>query len=176
MQAPNVTYIKYLINLSQKGRKNSFLELCEINLARVYAICGLCLGDANIAEEVTKDVFLSAWQNIKFVREDTAVTAWLRGIAVFEIMEELRTREVRAKVYPAEKKNDSTIFNRVHTNSQFESTILELPELERTIFVLHDVEGYDYEEIAGFFGDLTIDEIKKIIRNSRATLTGVDIQ
>lgn len=176
MPEPNVTYIKYLIGLSQKGRKNSFLELCEMNLSRVYAICGLCLGDSKIAEEVTKDVFISAWQNLKFVREDTSVTSWLRGIAVFEIMEELRTRERREIVYPKAKKNDSTIYNRVHTNSQFESTILELPELERTIFVLHDVEKYDYEEISGFFDDLTIQEVKQIIRTTRAGLLGIDIQ
>ena len=164
MAEANVTYIKYLIGLSQKGRKNAFLELCELSLKKVYAICGLCLGDVNIAEEVTKDVFISAWQNLKFVREDTSVNSWFRGIAVFEIMEELRTRERRQKVYPKAKKNDSTVYKRVHTNNQFESTILELPELERTIFVLHDVEGYDY------------DEIKKIIRNSRASLVGIDIQ
>jgi RNA polymerase sigma-70 factor (ECF subfamily) len=173
---PNVNYIKYLLGLSLKGRKNAFLELCELNVRKVYAVCGLCLGDAKIAEEVAKDVFISAWQNLKFVREDTSVSSWFRGIAVFEIMEELRTRERRQKVYPKEKKNDSTVYERVHTNNQFESTILELPELERTIFVLHDVEGYDYEEIAGFFDDLTIDEIKKIIRNSRARLVGIDIQ
>ena len=176
MAETNVTYIKYLLGLSRKGRKNSFLELCELNLPRVYAICGLCLGDSKIAELVSKDVFISAWQNLKFVRDDTSVTAWLRGIAVFEIMEELRTRERRIKAYPKEKKNDSTIYTRVHTNSQFESTILELPELERTIFVLHDAEGYDYDEISGFFGDLSVDEIKQIIRASRAELLGIDAQ
>lgn len=176
MPEPNVTYIKYLVGLARKGRKNGFLELCELNINRVYAVCGLCLGDSLIAEEVTKDVFLSAWQNLKFLREDTSVSSWFRGIAVFEIMEELRTRERRQKVYPKAKKNDSTVYERVITKSQFESTILELPELERTIFVLHDVEGYDYEEISGFFDDLSINEIKKIIRNSRASLVGIDIQ
>lgn len=176
MQDPNVNYIKYLINLSQKGRKNSFLELCELTVKKVYAIVGLCLGDANIAAEVTKDVFLSAWQNLKFVRDDTAINNWLTGIAVFEIMEELRNRDRRKKVYPNSKAHDSTVHHRVHTNNQFESTILELPELERTIFVLHDVEKYGYNEIAGFFDDLSVDEIKKIIKTARSSLVGIDVQ
>ncbi len=176
MADPNVNYIKYLIGLAQKGRKNSFLELCELNVERVFAVCGLCLGDSKIAAEVAKDAFISAWQNLKFVRSDTIVSKWLTGIAVFEIMEELRKRERRARVYPKSKKNDTTIYNRVHTNSQFESTILELQELERTIFVLHDVEGYGYEEIAGFFEDLSIDEVKRIIKSARSSLLGIDIQ
>ncbi len=176
MQDQNVNYIKYLISLARKGRKNSFIELSELTIKRVYAVVGLCLGDSHIAAEVTKDVFISAWKNLKFVRDDTSINNWLIGIAVFEVMEELRSRERRKKVYPEHKSVEPTIYNRVITNNQFESTILELPELERTIFVLHDVEGYGYKEIAGFFDDLDVEDVKKFIKTARASLLGIDIQ
>ena len=166
----NVNYIKYLIGLSQKGRKNSFMELCELGVKEIYTLSAQCLADKEIAKEVTKDVFISAWKNIRFVRDDISITAWLIGIAVYEILEELRSRQRRKRVYPDLKKNDLSVQNKITTKSDFERIILDLPELERVIFVLHDIESYSCEEISDFFDDLSIEEVQRVLKIARTTL------
>ena len=163
----NVNYVKYLISLSQKGKKNSFIELCEMNLKPVYILVGRTLGDEKITNEVVKHVFLSAWQNIRFVRDDISITSWLRSIAVFEIMEELRNRASRKKVYA---KPGSQIHNPIKTTNETEKQIQELPELERAVFVLHDIEGYSSHEISGFFDDVNPVEVRNILKIARQKL------
>lgn len=171
MPEPNVNYIKYLIGLSQRGRKNSFIELFELNLKPIYTLTARTLADKEITAEVVKEVFLSAWQNIKFVREDISITAWLSSIAVFEIMEELRTKDKRKKIYGKVGNNGTEVYNPVSTGNDIERQIIELPELERVIIVLHDIEGYNASEISGLFGDLSLKEVRRILNIARQTLT-----
>lgn len=144
MEDANTNYIKYLIELSQKGRKNSFIELCNFNLLNVYSLSLRIVASKQLAKEMTKIIFMAAWENIVHFREEIPFPAWLKAISVYTILEEMRSK----KIY-----NDLTIdvsADKPESKYLLDNMIFSLPEKERIIFVLHELEGYSPQEISDF--------------------------
>ena len=158
-------YQKLLIASAQQGKKNAFRELSNINLKKIYNIAVRFLLNEKIAEVVTQDIFIEAWNNIKFLREEQPFDAWLKGIAIFKLLDELRTKKTRnilledGVILPTDLELSSI--------EKDENIILQLPEKERISFILHDIEKYTYQEISDFINDMTMNEIKIMIRKTR---------
>ncbi len=158
-------YQKLLIASAKQGKKNAFRELSNINLKKIYNIAVRFLLNEKIAEVVTQDIFIEAWNNIKFLREEQPFDAWLKGIAIFKLLDELRTKKTRNKlleegvILPTDLELSSI--------EKDENIILQLPEKERISFILHDIEKYTYQEISDFINDMTMNEIKIMIRKTR---------
>jgi len=163
-------YIKLLIKSAKQGKKNAFKELCNINLKRIYNIAVRFLLNEKIAEVVTKNIFIEAWSNLKFLREEQLFETWLKSIAIFKLLDELRTNKIRTDLLES---NVITSNNSEITSiEKDENIILTLPEKERISFILHDIEKYTYEEVADFISDMTIDEIKLMVRETRKGIIG----
>lgn len=163
MSNENTTYTLYLLELSQAGRQRAFIELCEINLRNVYTVIYRLLGDYESARQVTIRTFLKAWDEIKDFEIRNSFVVWLKNIAVRAAISELRKK-------PTEISKDSKIKYTKSEAKYLESLIKTLPTRERVIFVLHDIEGYPYEEINYFFNDLIVDEIKTKLIETREFL------
>ena len=165
-------YIKLLIKSARQGKKNAFKELCSINLKLIYNIAVRFLLNEKIAEVVAQNIFIEAWDNLKFLRDEQSFETWLKGIAIFKLLDELRTNKIRTELL------DSNIISsnnfEITSNEKDENIILTLPEKERISFILHDIEKYTYEEISDFISDLTIDEIKLMVRQTRKGIIGSD--
>ena len=161
-------YIKLLIKSAQQGKKNAYRELCEINLKKIYNMAIRFLLNEKMAEVLTQNIFIEAWKNLKFLREEQLFDVWLKSIAVYKILDELRTETIKSKMIEDGiiSEND---FN-IQCKDKYESMILSLPQKERIAFILHEIEEYTYEEISDFINEMEKEQIKEIIRETRNSL------
>lgn len=146
-------YINMLIAAAKQGRKNSFLDLCEFNLKKIYNFCLRMLANVEIASLITEEVFEQAWNNIKSVRADVSFELWLRGIAIFLILDEVRSGRRRNEHQITENPTIEFVNN-------FDKFLLTLDDKARMIFVLHEIEGYKYHEISELLYEYDLEDIK----------------
>jgi RNA polymerase sigma-70 factor (ECF subfamily) len=147
------------VRAAQNGDLVAFEELYRDNVGRVHAVCMRMAGDVALAEELTQDVFVRAWQKLSSFRGDSAFSTWLHPLAINVALSERRSRRRRlARVMPTD---DLTPFDRPgrpagpEAGLDLERALDVLPDGARSVFVLHDVEGYKHEEIGELIGVAT---------------------
>jgi RNA polymerase sigma-70 factor, ECF subfamily len=163
LKSENTNFIDYLVSLSKEGRKRSFIDLCEISLQNIYTIVYRLLLDAKLARKITIQTFLKAWDRIKEYDTQESFVEWLKNFAIKLALDELKQSNL-SKIRVEKKisvQNDLELLDNL---------IISLPSEERVIFVLHDLEGYSYEEINLFFGEMILDEIRTKVINTREYL------
>jgi RNA polymerase sigma-70 factor, ECF subfamily len=148
-----------LVGRAQAGDVQAFEQLYRDNLGRVYALCFRLAGNPTLAEELTQDVFVRAWQKLGSFRGESAFFSWLYPLAVNVALSERRSRHRRtSRVFSTD---DLTPFDRPEkppgpeSGFDLERALGTLPPGARAVFVLHDVEGYKHEEIASLTGVAT---------------------
>ena len=134
----------------------SFERIYRDNSGRVYAICLRMTGDSVRAQELTQDVFVRAWKKLSSFRGEGEVAGWLRKVAVNLVLNAVRSdrrRTSRVETTDSlERLDRGRTDGSPETRVALERAIAALPEGARTVFVLHDVEGYKHEEIARMTG------------------------
>ncbi len=135
----------------------SFERIYRDNSGRVYALCLRMTGDSGRAAELTQDVFVRAWRKLESFRGDGEVAGWLRRITVNLVLNAVRSdKRRRARVDTVEEperyERPGTAKGSPEMRIALERAIAGLPEGARTVFVLHDVEGYKHEEISRMTG------------------------
>jgi RNA polymerase sigma-70 factor, ECF subfamily len=139
---------------ARAGDAGAFRALYEAHVGRVYALCLRLTGQAAEAEETTQDVFVRAWERLATFRGESRFGTWLYRLAVNQVLMRRRTaarRRRRVDVLP--EPPDAGVAPRdVETALELEQAIAALPEGCRTVFVLHDIEGWRHEEIAAETG------------------------
>jgi RNA polymerase sigma-70 factor (ECF subfamily) len=116
------------------------------------------------AEDLAQEVFMQLFRKLSTFRGESAFSTWLHRLAVNVVLMHLRkkglneisldedfdddTQDLPRKEYGSEDLNLSGAVDR----AALEKAIRELPKGYRTIFVLHDVEGYEHNEIAALIG------------------------
>jgi RNA polymerase sigma-70 factor (ECF subfamily) len=112
--------------------------------------------DASLAEELTQQAFVSAWQKLPLFRGESAFGSWLHRLAVNAVLMAFRTRSRLAArvVFTDDPAGLETPLRppSAGTRLDLEQAIAALPPQARTIFVLHDVEGWQHHEIAAQLG------------------------
>ena len=156
-----------LIERARSGDVDAFEHVYRREVGRVYALCLRMTADAPRAREVTQSVFIRAWDRLGSFRGDSQLSSWLHRIAVNEVLVEARTdRRRRARVVLADDRSDEqtgaqsdapievgiTLPEDTETRIDLERAISALPAGARTVFVLHDIEGYRHEEISRMTG------------------------
>lgn len=148
-----------LIERAKDGNEAAFAELFTAHKKRVYALCLQMTGDVADAEDLTQDAFIQVFRKLATFRGDSAFSTWLYRVAVNTVLMKLRRRQPRqvsldepvnldSSLVPREYgKNDNHLLGAVDRIALVRA-IKELPDGYRTVFVLHDVEGYDHREIA----------------------------
>ena len=115
------------------------------------------------AEDLTQEAFLQLYRKIATFRGESAFSTWLHRMAVNVVL--MRLRKKGLPVVPLEETieteeeapkkelggEDAKLAGSIE-RLQLERAIERLPPGYRTIFVLHDVEGYEHNEIAGIVG------------------------
>ncbi len=149
-------FIRSLLENVKKGNNSSFEQLYQIYAGRVFTLSFRLLGNINLAEEATKEIFITARKQISSIRKDLSFNSWLVGITVYTDLEKLRNNGNSKKSGDNffKAKNDK----KNYLLSDLDKGILTLPEKERLVFVLKEIENYSEEEIA----DLLLTKLKDV--------------
>lgn len=143
-----------LVRNARQGDGNGFKRLFEINVNRIYAFCLRMSANPQLAEEITQDVFVKAWENLHKFRGESKFSTWLHSIAVNEFLTQKRMQKRFMQRFTST--DDVLKYDRhgekpeVHfnTNIDLENAISSLPEQAKMVLILHDIEGYKHKEIA----------------------------
>ncbi|HEU4391265.1 MAG TPA: RNA polymerase sigma factor [Blastocatellia bacterium] len=139
---------------------SGFEQLYKKHYRRVYSICLRMTGNVAEAEDLTQEVFIQLHRKLGSFRGEAAFTTWLHRLTVNQVLMHFRKRSVRSELTTEDGEvPDSVDPDTVNPESMpivdriaLESAIGKLPPGYRTVFVLHDVEGYEHEEIAKLLG------------------------
>jgi RNA polymerase sigma-70 factor (ECF subfamily) len=149
-----------LVQRAQNGDDQAFATLFETHKKRVYSVCLLMTKDVAEAEDLTQEAFLQVFRSIGTFRGDSAFSTWLYRVAVNTVLMKLRRRkappllsldEPVSPESPSLKRDvgkDDLNLSGAVDRIALRRAIEELPEGCRTIFNLHEVQGYQHHEIA----------------------------
>ncbi len=153
------------IQRARNGDRAMFEYLYRLHSRRVYAVCMRMLGDTTEAEDLTQEAFLLLFRKIHTFRGESAFSTWLHRLAVNLVLMRLRKKSppsisIEATSDPDDETGSPGIdigapdlllegsIDRIN----LERCIERLPVGYRTIFVLHDIQGYEHREIAEILG------------------------
>ena len=144
-----------LVREAQSGDVGAFEELFRSHQGRVYALCLRMVADPARAEDLTQESFVRAWQKLGSFRAQSAFGTWLHRLSVNVVLGDLRSRK-RWESKTDELESDASLPDVPRRDTlaaiDLELAIAGLPPQARTVFVLHDVEGYKHREIAAMIG------------------------
>jgi RNA polymerase sigma-70 factor (ECF subfamily) len=160
IETPQVQTDLELVRASAAGDVAAFEQLYRQYNRRVYSICLRMLGNSTEAEDLTQDVFVQLFRKVGSFRGESAFTTWLHRMTVNQVLMHFRKRGVRHESTTddgelptlIEVGTDRPSNMPIIDSIALERAISELPPGYRTVFVLHDVEGYEHEEIARMLG------------------------
>lgn len=136
------------------GDRRAFERVYRAHADRVYSLCVRMLGDRGLADEVTQDVFVRVWEKLPGFRGDAAFTTWLHRVAVNVVLTRRKAAGIREGRVADDEALDSAPSRADSPGDRLdlESAIAGLPRGARTVFVLHDVQGFTHEEIGEQLG------------------------
>jgi RNA polymerase sigma-70 factor, ECF subfamily len=149
-----------LVRAAAAGDSRAFEKLYELHYRRVYSLCLRMLGNPAQAEDLTQDIFLQVYRKLGSFRGDSAFTTWLHRLTVNQVLMHFRKRGVKMEQTTEEGDFTDVVDTPLQSTRRaslidrlaLDQAIAELPPGYRTVFVLHDVEGYEHGEIAKLLG------------------------
>ena len=143
-----------------KGDMAAFEEIYSRHHRRVYSICLRMLQNASEAEDLTQDVFIQLYRKIGSFRGDSAFTTWLHRMTVNQVLMHFRKRTVKFEKTTEEGETPDQVVTgtanpermRIVDKIALDNAIAQLPDGYKNVFVLHDVEGFEHEEVARILG------------------------
>jgi RNA polymerase sigma-70 factor, ECF subfamily len=148
-----------LIARAQRGEEEAFAALFEMHKRRVYSLCLRMTGDTAEAEDLAQEAFLQLFRKVATFRGESAFSTWLHRLVVNVVLMHLRKKGLqkisldevdKSQEEPVKREygdDDRRLLGSVERIT-LKNAIEELPPGYRAIFVLHDVEGYEHNEIA----------------------------
>jgi RNA polymerase sigma-70 factor, ECF subfamily len=148
-----------LIARAQQGDEQAFAALFEAHKRRVYSLCLRMLGNPTEAEDLTQEAFLQLFRKIATFRGESAFSTWLHRLSVNVVLMHLRKKGLNQISLDETENSQGEPIKRDYGDDDrrlvgsidrigLNRAIAELPPGYRTVFILHDVEGYEHNEIA----------------------------
>lgn len=146
-----------LTKLAASGNISAFELLYGRYHRRTYGLCLRMTGNPTEAEDLTQEVFIQLFRKIGSFRGESAFSTWLHRLTVNQVLMHFRRRSVKnektsesgeipEQIVPGtENRLKMPVLDRIALNN----AVSELPPGYRKVFLLHDVEGYEHEEVAG---------------------------
>ena len=162
---PDTLLLQKTIRQAQQGDAAAFEALYEQHSRRVYALCLRMVGDAAEAEDLTQEAFLQLFRKIHTFRGESAFSSWLHRLTANIVLMRFRKKKPISISLDELTRSDGEnerpalevgapdprllgLFDRVNLQRALE----RLPEGYKSMFLLHDVQGYEHKEIASLLG------------------------
>ncbi len=165
-----------LIRKILQGEKDLFADLVTRHETRVYRVLLGILGDPHQAEEAAQEVFVKAYRALGAFRGDAAFSTWITRIAINRGRDLLRRRKIRRIFSLDSILEDSPTLPEALIQqapegppeglARAQAILARLPEGEREVLLLQEVEGLSYEEIAGVL-KTSVDGVKGRLKRVR---------
>lgn len=155
-----------------EGDERALRQLWSQYAPRIEAVVLRLAGDADLAADIAQEVWMQIFRALPTFRGDSQFGTWAHRIAVNRTLNALRKVRRTSRV-EVEITEDAALVegedDRAFVASTIERAAARLPEGARTVFVLHDVEGYTHEDIARELG-ITAGASKSQLFKARAKL------
>ncbi|MBI4470158.1 MAG: RNA polymerase sigma factor [Acidobacteria bacterium] len=159
--------------------EQSFEALYDQHKRRVYSLCLRMLGNSTDAEDLTQEVFLQVYRKLDSFRGESSFSTWLHRLTVNTVLMHFRRQRSRQEEAMEDEDlqriiqskstsgspNERSLINRIALND----AIAQLPSGYRKVLLLHDVEGYEHDEIGRQLG-ITGGTTKSQLHKARAKL------
>lgn len=148
-----------LVKRAQRGESEAFADLFHAHKGRIYSICLRMTNNTAQAEDLTQDAFLQVFRKLSTFKGNSALSTWLYRIAVNTVLMHFRKKALKQVSLDEPSSHDATMVKREYGSRDgrlsgavdritLARAIKDLPTGYRTIFLLHEVEGYEHQEIA----------------------------
>ena len=172
-----------LVQRCQHGDAAAFEEVYRAHAGRLYKLMFRMAGSAHEAEDLLQEVFLHAHRKLGSFRGESSLGTWLYRLAVNHCLDALRGRQAKMtrvtdsldEEGAAELATPSPVVPTAVSRLDLERAIARLPAGCRAAFVLHDVEGFEHNEIAKLLGvseGTSKSQVHKARMKLRAMLSG----
>src|SRR6185436_1373237 len=163
-----------------KGDIKAFETLYERHHRRVFSLCLRMTQNGAEAEDLAQEAFIQLFRKIGSFRGDSAFTTWLHRLTVNQVLMHFRKKRVKLErtteegetpvqiVRGTENPDRMPVLDRI----SLDGALKQLPPGYRSVFVLHDIEGHDHEEIAKILG-VAVGTSKSQLHKARMKLRGL---
>jgi len=139
-----------------EGDQIAFRALYDANVDRIYRLMYRMAGDQELARDFTQEAFVRAYQRLDQFRGDAAFSTWLHSVAVSVALNGLRKvdrhRERERSLEDADRVASGLTASQPGLRERIDRAVDALPDIYRTVFLMHDLEGYNHGEIAESLG------------------------
>jgi RNA polymerase sigma-70 factor, ECF subfamily len=148
-----------LVLEAQNGDSEAFAALFNAHKAKVYSICLRMTCNSAEAEDLTQDVFLHVFRKLGTFRRDSAFSTWLYRVTVNTVLMRFRKKRICQLSLDEPVTHGNNSHTREYGKVDHElmgvvdriavgRAMKELPAGYRTVFLLHEVKGYEHHDIA----------------------------
>jgi RNA polymerase sigma-70 factor, ECF subfamily len=172
-----------LCKLAAGGSLAAFELIYERYHRRTYSLCLRMTSSQTEAEDLTQEVFIQLFRKVGSFRGDSAFSTWLHRLTVNQVLMHFRRRSVKNERTSEDgEMPEQTVAGSGNPNKMqvvdriaLKKAISELPNGYRNVFVLHDVEGFEHEEVARLMG-ISVGTSKSQLHKARLKLRGLLIK
>ncbi len=172
-----------LCRLAAGGDIAAFELIYERYHRRTYSLCLRMTSSQTEAEDLTQEVFIQLFRKVGSFRGDSAFSTWLHRLTVNQVLMHFRKRSVKNErvsedgEIPEQMVHGTANPNRMQVVDRIalKNAIAQLPNGYRNVFVLHDVEGFEHEEVARQMG-ISVGTSKSQLHKARLKLRGLLIR
>jgi RNA polymerase sigma-70 factor (ECF subfamily) len=166
---------------AQQGDHLAFARIYSQHKRRIYSLCLRMVGNIAEAEDLAQEAFLQLHRKIATFRGDSAFSTWLHRLAINVVLMHLRKKNLALVsldevMEPSPEEGPGRSFGTADLNLAgsidrlaLEHAVADLPAGYRLIFILHDIEGYEHNEIASML-DCSIGNSKSQLHKARLKL------
>lgn len=167
-----------LARLVADGDAAAFDEIYRRHSRFVYNLAIRKTGNKEDAEDLMQESFISVLRRVGSFRGEASFTTWLYRLAINQVNMHFRHRRSRPEAYTSEKEIPERRPGRQGLTDPaeplidrlaIENAVRMLPPGYRSAFILHDVEGYNHDEVARLSGH-TAGSSKSQLHRARANL------